>query len=166
MYQVADFLGMDGLCRTLVRELLNFVKNMARFIQALSCNALRWNPNDQWALTFVECAALAYSLPDQRIRKPFLLFILFTRPFSGTGSPDFLKKLQAIPELLVDIIVMVDETSGTGMIQDDALKKTLEGDCNVCAMSVFRKSAVDRNLWVSRGKCFNCWLKTHSKDWF
>ncbi|KAK0653104.1 BTB/POZ protein [Cercophora newfieldiana] len=176
LYQLADFFGVESLCSKLLTRLFQFVKHRARAIQCSTTSQNQygyavypvdvWHPTDDWATMFVGAAKLAYSIPDQRIRRPLMLLILFTKSFSGTGSREFLQRLQEIPELLLDLLIETESANGVNFLDLDELRDAIRGRCKVCNAGVLEKREDHTgNLWVAWDRCFNCWVKKNGEGW-
>lgn len=88
LYILADFLGMETLCCELIRRLVRFVNYRAHYIEPYRRGMNLWFPTDYWTSRFIDCVKAAYEmLPhDKRLRKPFVLFMTYTKTCSGTGS--------------------------------------------------------------------------------
>lgn len=164
LYRVADFLGFESMCCKLLDSLFHFVKMRARHIQAsctASINSQPWHPTDDFTTTFAEYAKLAYSIPDQRIRQPFVRFLVLTRPCSTTVSREFLQALQGIPELLVDTLVDLGSVDGGAHSGVELYLAMFGHDCIDCREKALSNGG--NNLWMGFQKCFKCWAENHNK---
>ncbi len=134
---------------------------------------------------FVECAKAAYQFENiferehsdrypPGIRKPFAEFFQLTR-YLPINDPDLLRALEAVPQLLTDILILMRDFESAGLpsyLLEDIGTPAICERCGVDPFEDFKREldethmyidpeAVtdDENFWVEDDVCRKCWEK-------
>ncbi|KAK0653085.1 BTB/POZ protein [Cercophora newfieldiana] len=159
LYKLGDFLNLAKLCGTAVDKLERYMKMKAEIVQRTLHDDAKLPVG--FIPRFVELAKQAYNIPkndraklEGNIRHPFIHFFTFIR-FRLVEHPEFLTALQAVPELLADILWQF------GRI--DRLNGPERGDhCFQCGRDPFKLNTYDLDgvgIWMVKGECYTCWSR-------
>jgi len=186
LYVVADFLGLDDLCRDIISRLHRTNRRIAARVQRHggkeSTTVISGLLPETFRTDFVECAKLAYSIPPLQsaedcagflpggIRNPFIELFEFVRysPF----FPLLSDMAGHVPDLLVDLIMSMRGVEGVG--RGSAYTYNHHATCEECGVnpisgigktfeelegkSQFRVQNSGSNFWVRDYLCFECSL--------
>lgn len=177
LYIVADFLGLDDLCRDLIGRLHRTNKRIAAVLQRHAAEGSVGGATvlpDSFKTDFAECARLAYSIPARitdddiagwlpgGIRNTFVELFEFVR--YAPLDPVLPSLAAHAPKLLVDLMMSIRVVEGAGL--RFCRHSTCE-DCGIDPISGSGKKLEQGqsqlsvgqsgfNFWVRDDLCFEC----------